>query len=330
MLVILTAAAHDRHWPDVVRPEVRPVLIHPGGGITDEAGAAIDRDQADGEVAWATSDLYADGAPMRPFFGLLRRAPGLQWFQSPAAGFDAPIYSELARRGVRITNAHVNSIPIAEYVMRAVLDRFQGADGWRAAESAGDWRMHDFREVHGTTWLIVGVGSIGGHVARRARAFGATVIGCRRRPAADDPVDESVTPDRLSSVAHRADVVVVAAPATAETVGLLGAEFFAGLRPGAVLVNVARGSLVDEAALLEGLERGAPGHAVLDVFTEEPLPPDHPFWGHPAVTVTPHNAAGGTGRYERQAELFSENLDRYISGRPLLNDVTDAAAAFSG
>jgi len=325
VLVILTEAAYERFWTSVARPGLRPVLVHPGGRLTDDTGATIDRERADGEVAWGTSDLYAEGAPFRPFFGLLRRAPGLHWFQSPAAGFDAPIYAELARRGVRITNAHVNSIPIAEYVMRAVLDHFQDAEAWRRAEADRRWSTHDFREVQGSTWLVVGVGSIGGHVARRARAFGATVIGCRRRPTADDPVDEAITPDQLPEAAGRADVIVVAAPATPETTGLLGDAFFAAVRPGGLLVNVARGSLVDETSLLAGLDRGAPGHAVLDVFSEEPLPSEHPFWTHPAVTVTPHNAAGGLGRYQRQAELFSENLDRYLSGQPLLNDVTDAA-----
>ena len=326
MLVILTATAHERFWPSLDRPGLEPVLVHEGGRITDGGGTTIDREDADGEVAWGTSDLYADGAPFRPFFGLLRRASGLNWFQSPAAGFDAPIYRELARRGVRITNAHVNSIPIAEYVMRAVLDHFQLASAWREAEASGQWRLHDFREVHASTWLIVGLGSIGGEVATRARAFGATIIACRRSPRPDDRADETITPDRLTAAAGRADVVVVAAPATPDTARLLDATFFNALRPGALLVNVARGSLVDDAALLAGLDRGKPAHAVLDVFTEEPLPADHPYWTHPAVTLTPHNAAGGLGRYERQAQLFDENLGRYLSGQPLMHDVTDAAA----
>ena len=136
-----------------------------------------------------------------------------------------------------------------------------------------------------------------------------------------------MTPDRLGSVIGAADVVVLAAPASASTEGLADAAFLVGMKPGSVLVNVARGSLVDEEALLAALDRGMPEAAILDVFVTEPLAADHPFWSHPAVTLTAHNAAGGTGRYGRQADLSAENLDRYRAGRPLLNDVTDAVLA---
>lgn len=322
MRVLLTSVAHGRWWPDVGRPGLEPLLLGPGGDLSLPDGSPVERDTAGPEVAWGTSDLFAEGAPLRPFFGLLRRSDTLRWFQSPAAGYDGPVFAELARRGVRISNAHVNGIPIAEYVLRSVLDHFQGAGEWRAAAGAGEWRAHDFREVYGTTWLVVGLGSIGGAVAVRARAFGARVVGCRRRPGPDDPTDLTVTPDGLDAVVPEADVVVLAAPATAATAGLVDARFLAAMKPGSLLVNVARGSLVDEDALLEALGRGAPEAAVLDVFATEPLPPEHPFWDHPAVTVTPHNAAGGTGRHRRQAELFGQNLDRYLAGRPLLNDVT--------
>lgn len=330
MRVLLTSTAHTRYWGRLARPGVEAVILGPDGALALEDGSAVERESAGVEAAWGTSDLYGEGAPLRPFFGLLRRAPDLRWFQSPAAGYEAPVFAELARRGVRVCNAHVNGVPIAEYVLRAVLDHFQAARLWREAEAARQWRTHDFREVHGTTWLVVGLGSIGGAVAVRARAFGARVIGCRRRPGAHDPTDRTVTLDQLASVVGEADVVVLAAPATAATTGLVDAGFLGAMRPGSLLVNVARGSLVDEDALLAALERGAPEAAVLDVFATEPLPPDHPFWDHPAVTVTAHNAAGGTGRYERQAELFSENLDRFLAGRPLLEDVTDQILGEAG
>ena len=330
MHVLLTSVAHERWWARLERPGVEPLILGPDGGLALEGGQGVDREAADPEVAWGTSDLFDEGAPLRPFFGLLRRSSTLRWFQSPAAGYDGAVFAELARRGVRVSNAHVNGIPIAEYVLRAVLDHFQDARAWRVGAEKRDWRLHDFREVYGTTWLVVGLGSIGGAVATRARAFGARVIGCRRHPSADDPADELVTPDRLADVVGRADVVVLAAPATTATVGLVDAAFLGAMKPGSLLVNVARGSLVDEDALLAALERGTPEGAVLDVFAAEPLPTDHPFWDHPAVTVTPHNAAGGTGRHARQAELFSDNLERYLAGRPLLNDVTGVILAEAG
>jgi len=296
------------------------------GRLRTETGDTVDRDAADPEVAWGTSDLYAEGSPIRSFLGLIRRAPSLKWFQSPAAGFDDPIFGEMARRGVRITNAHVNGVPIAEFVMRAVLDHFQAAGLWRDAEAARSWKTHDWREISGTTWLVIGLGSIGGGVARRARAFGAEVIGCRRHPEPTDPVDRSVRLAELVSVVPDADVVVLAVPATSVTKGLVGPAFLNAMKPGSLLVNVARGSLVDEDALLAALERGVPEAAVLDVFATEPLPADHPFWTHPSVRVSPHNSAGGTGRYGRQAELFEINLDLYLRGRPMQNDITDLAA----
>ena len=325
MRILLTARAHERFWPLLARPGVEAIVMDGAGGLRLGDGRPVDRDAADPEVAWGTSDLFADGAPLRDFLGLVRRAASLRWFQSPAAGFDDPIFAALADRGVRITNAHVNGIPIAEFVMRAVLDRFQQAALWRSAQAEHRWTLHDYREVSGTTWLVIGLGSIGAGVARRAAAFGASVIGCRRNPAPDDPTDRTVTPAELPSVIGQADVVVLCAPAGPGTIGLVDERFLASMRPGSLLVNVARGSLVDEGALLAALGRGAPEAAVLDVFAAEPLPPDHPFWDHPAVTVTPHNAAGGTGRYGRQAELFAANLERFLAGDALVNDVTEAA-----
>lgn len=322
MQVLLTSVAHGRFWDRLSRPGVEPLVMDKDGRLRTDAGHRVERDAADPEVAWGTSDLFAEGSPMRPFLGLIRRAPSLKWFQSPAAGYDDPIYGELAGRGVRITNAHVNGIPISEFVMRAVLDHFQAAHLWREAEQQRAWTTHDWREISDTNWLVVGLGSIGGRVASRARAFGATVIGCRQRPDMSDPTDRTITLDEVPLVLPDADVVVLCVPATARTRGLVDDAFLARMKAGSLLVNVGRGGLIDEDALLRSLDRGVPEAAILDVFATEPLPPDHPFWKHPAVVVTAHNAAGGTGRYTRQADLFAENLDLYMANRALRNDVT--------
>jgi phosphoglycerate dehydrogenase-like enzyme len=320
--VLLTSVAFDTFGDQLRRPGIGWLLMQLDGTLTEESGAPVADDRARPDIAWATSDLFRSGAPLGRFFGLLPRLASLRWFASPAAGFDSPVFAELARGGVRITNAHVNSLPIAEFVMRAVLDEFQGAAQWRRQVPGREWAVHDWREVGGTTWLIIGLGGIGSEVAVRARAFGATVIGCRRTPSPDDPTDRTVTPDQLAGEVGGADVVVLAAPATPATADLVDAGFLAAMRPGSVLVNVARGSLVDEDALLAALDTGRPVAAVLDVFRTEPLPADHPFWSHPSVRVTPHNAAGGVGRLRRQAELFADNLDRFLADRPLRHEVT--------
>ena len=121
-------------------------------------------------------------------------------------------------------------------------------------------------------------------------------------------------------------MIVLAAPATPETDDLVDADFLNRAKPDSLLVNVARGTLVDDSALIASLDSGRLSAAVVDVFRTEPLPADHPFWSHPSIRVTPHNAAGGVGRLRRQADLFKENLDRYLHGRPLRNEVTDAIA----
>jgi phosphoglycerate dehydrogenase-like enzyme len=324
MRLLLSSRANLRYGSSLARDGVELLAMSSDGELVQADGQVVEWRSAEPEVAWGTSDLYLEGGPLRPFFGLLRRAASLRWFQSSAAGFDGPIFSELAGRGVRICNSHANSIPIAEFVLRAVLDRFQQADRWRLDQQSTRWEPHNFRELHGSTWLVIGLGGIGSAVAIRARAFGARVLGCRRQPVGDEPVDELVAPADLKNVADLADVVVVAAPANASTHRLIDAGFLALMRPGSILVNVSRGSLVDQDALLTALDRGTPDLAVLDVFDDEPLPADHPFWTHPSVVVTPHNAALGEGRYQRQAHLFEVNLDRYLAGQPLLNDVTAA------
>jgi phosphoglycerate dehydrogenase-like enzyme len=273
------------------------------------------------EVAWATADMFYSGL-LRPFFRLSLESDSMRWLHSPAAGLDLPGYRELLTRGVRLTTSHVNRIPIAEYVMSAVLRHFQRPEEWQAAQAVKAWRHHEFREVYGTTWLIIGLGSIGAEVAVRASAFGARVLGVRRHPAGDEPVDQMLAPEDVEDALPGSDVVVLAAPASKETRHLAGARFLARMREGSILVNVARGSLVDEAALVVALDRGVPEVAILDVFETEPLPPDSPLWTHPRALVTPHSSAGGTGRLRRAADLFLDNLGRYRAGAALLNEIT--------
>jgi phosphoglycerate dehydrogenase-like enzyme len=321
--VLLTSVARDRFGHQLRRPGVEWLTLELDGSLRHEDGSPVEDEEARPEVAWGTSDLFVEGAPIGRFFGLLAALDGLRWFQSPAAGYDAPVFARLARRGVRVTNAHVNSLPIAEFVMRAVLEEFQRAAEWRRQADERAWRVHDWQELSGTTWLVVGLGGIGSAVTVRAKAFGAHVIGCRRTPSPEDPTDLTVTPDRLGEVLGRADVIVLAAPATPDTTDLVDGTFLGRVKPGCLLVNVARGTLVDDRALLTALDSGRVGTAVLDVFRTEPLPDDHPYWSHPSVRVTPHNAAGGSGRLQRQADLFADNLGRYLLGRPLRHDVTE-------
>ncbi|HEY4397619.1 MAG TPA: D-2-hydroxyacid dehydrogenase [Acidimicrobiia bacterium] len=307
-----------------IEPPVEQIRMRRDGGLEVD-GRERDASQVHAEVACATGDLFFRGGAA-PWFELLLSLESLRWFQSPAAGYLA-LYDRLFERGVRVTGAHVNAIPIAEYVIQAVLARFQRADEWRAARAAREWRPHEFREVFGTTWLVIGVGSIGSAVAERARALGARVLGHRRHPTGREPVHEMLSREALLDALPRCDVVVLAAPATAETTGFVDDRFIAAMALGSVLVNVARGALVDETALLAALDRGRPEAAILDVFATEPLPADSPFWDHPRVVLTPHSSAGGLARHGRVVDLFVENLERYRDGQPLLHEVGPAAGA---
>lgn len=309
--LLLTETAW-RRFGELLPPHVVAVRMQDDGSLVRD-DTALAWEEAAPEIGWGTFDLFSDGGPVRPFFGFLVRSTTVRWFQSPAAGADHPVFAELVARGITVTTSHVTGGPIAEYVLRAVLDAFQRADLWREAQAAREWRRHEHREVAGSRWLVIGLGSIGSAVAERARAFGAEVVGVRRTAAGG-----AVPPSQVPELLPDADVVVLAAPATDETSGMVDDAFLASMREGSVLVNVARGALVDEVALLRSLDqRRVPEVAVLDVVAEEPLPADSPLWSHPAVVVTPHNAAAGDGRFGRATAVFLANLDRYLAGEPL-------------
>jgi phosphoglycerate dehydrogenase-like enzyme len=184
--------------------------------------------------------------------------------------------------------------------------------------------------IAGSRVLVVGMGAIGSAVAARMAALGATVTGIRRRPSSS--VDGSVTvagPEQLHGLLPTADVVVVAAPHTRETRGVIGAREIALMSPNAILVNVSRGQLVDEPALVEALRGGRIAGAALDVFADEPLPDDSPFWTLPTVLITPHTSGFRPDHWDAATALFADNLRRFDTGLPLLN-VVNKVAGYSG
>jgi phosphoglycerate dehydrogenase-like enzyme len=323
--VLLTEVSASRYGAGLLERHrgIELVSMQADASLRADDGSAVDRDHSGIEVAWSTSDLF-EGDLLRPFFGLVRRTQTLRWFQSAAAGYEAPMFAELIRRGVAFTKSDVHSVPIPEYVLRAALDHFQEPERWAAAQAARRWETHEFAEVAGSRWVVVGFGSIGRQVARLALAFGAAVVGVRRHPDPDDTLASVVTPEALPEVLGDADVVVLCAPSNASTHHLVDAGFLDAMAQHALLINIGRGSLVDEAALVDALDAGSIGAAVLDVFATEPLPQDNPLWAHPRVRITPHNSGNGAGRDARQAALFDENLGRYLRGEPLRNLVTEA------
>jgi phosphoglycerate dehydrogenase-like enzyme len=305
-----------------VAPELEPLLMAADGSLHLQ-GQPIDARAARPEMAWANSDLYA-GGPVRDFMVLCLKSESLRFVQSSAAGFDHPVFAMLVDKGVQLANSDASAVAIAEFVVSSVLDFFQPNPRRRALQAERRWERTPFREVFGTRWLVIGTGSIGREVAVRARAFGAHVIGVRRHPRGDEPVDRMLTPSELPAVLPEIDVVALCAPANADTRHMVDAAFLARMRERSVLVNIGRGSLVDEAALLSSLDRGVPEVAILDVFETEPLPQDSGLWSHPRVRVSAHDAAFGDGFLARNDALFLSNAARFAAGQTPLRLVDPA------
>jgi phosphoglycerate dehydrogenase-like enzyme len=259
---------------------------------------------------------------------MIAAAPKLRWVHSPAAAVEGLLpLASLAAAGVTVTNSKgVQAIPIAEHVMGGILLLSRRYDRTMAAQRERKWIQNELpddwpRMLHGQRMTIVGLGTIGAEIARRAKAFGIHVTGVRRRPDAEKPafVDKVVGPDRLNAVLHGCDIVVLAAPGIAATHRMIGVEQLALLNHGALLVNVARAGIVDDDAMRAALDTGRLRGAVLDVFEREPLEETSPLWGAPNVIITPHSSGFRESHWDDVTQLFGDNLRRYRSGRSLRN-----------
>ena len=222
------------------------------------------------------------------------------------------------------TSSGVHAVPLAEFAVLGLLAIAKDLPGLAAAQRAHSWPAvkRPLRELHGQTLVLVGLGDIGREVARLGKALGMRTVGVRRH-AGDPPpsTDEVHAADRLPELAGRADAMVVSLPLTDQTAGLLDRATIERLPPSCIFVNVGRGGVVDEAALVDALRERRIAGAVLDVFASEPLPPDSPLWTLPNVLVSPHAAALSEHENQRIVELFVANLRRFLAGEPLENRV---------
>jgi phosphoglycerate dehydrogenase-like enzyme len=264
----------------------------------------------------------------------LAAATRLRWLHSPAAGVGGMLFPEMLGSPVVLTNSRgMSAGTIAEHVLAVTLALFRRLPHAFERQAAHEWAQDAIgaqgnRLIAGARVLIVGLGAIGGAVAQRMTLLGARVTGLRRRVSGPAHGPWTVAPaSQLHGLLPAADVVVVAAPHTAETRGLIGRAELALMSRDAILVNVSRGQLVDEPALIEALHRGTIGGAALDVFVEEPLPPDSPFWTLPNVLITPHTSGFRPDHWDAATDLFAENLERFDAGMPLVN-VVDKEAGY--
>jgi phosphoglycerate dehydrogenase-like enzyme len=271
-------------------------------------------------------------AELRP--DQLAAAARLQWIHSPAAGVGGMLFPAMLNSPVVLTNSRgISAATIAEHVLAVTLAMFRKLPFAFRSQAAREWAQDAIlappaiHTIGGSSVLIVGLGSIGLATAQRMAALGARVTGIRRdrsRPLPEG-VDAVLPPEALLDALPHADIVVLAAPQTPQTRGLIGPEALAAMRHEAVLVNVGRGKLVDESALAAALTAGTIGGAALDVFDTEPLPADSPLWSMPNVLITPHMAGFRSDHWDAVTTLFAENLRRFAAAESLLNPVDKAA-----
>lgn len=309
------------------------VLADPGGPhlrpLKQLEGAAhftISTDSAVLAEAAPKADVILNGM----FHGDLLRvafpaAHKVQWVHTLSAGVELVLFPELIGSPVPLTNGRgVFRRSLGEFVVAAAL--FFAKDLRRMVhnQEAQRWQQFDVEELHGHTLGIVGYGEIGRAAAERAKPFGMRVVAVRRRPelsGADPLLDAVYPPSGLHAMLGECDYLLVAAPNTPETRGLIGEAEFAAMKPGCVVINVGRGPVILETALIHALQEGRIRGAALDVFDEEPLPEGHPFWRMPNVLLSPHCADHTVGWLEMAVEMFVRNFEHFTHGEPLENIV---------
>jgi phosphoglycerate dehydrogenase-like enzyme len=305
-----------------------PPLVLIGHDVSPERTAEFrdavgDRVPADALVATTAPDQTRDRLPdadaavaFRFPSERLEVADRLRWIQALSAGVDHYDRDALVDRGIALTNASgVHAEPLAEQVLGYLLTFERNLHEFARNQHRGVWQRNGGGELRDRTVGIVGVGAIGTRVAELASAFDSTVLGTKRDPT-DVPsvLDGVYGPDGLWELLERADYLVVACPLTDETRGLIGTDQLRVLSEDAVVVNIARGEIIDQDALVAALQARTIRGAALDVFEDEPLPSDSPLWDLPNAVVTPH-VGGSTPHYlERCADLFVENYERFRAG----------------
>jgi phosphoglycerate dehydrogenase-like enzyme len=325
-------AAADPRVELLFDPDLLPPARYPG----DHGGDPEFRLDPDREARWramldrAEVLLGIPGDSADALAGLLAGAhPGLRWIHATSAGAGELLRRAGLDRGaldrvVVTTSSGVHAVPLAEFAILGLLAVAKDLPGLAAAQRTRSWPTvrRPLRELRGQTLVLVGLGEIGREVARLGKALGMRTVGVRRRHGAPPPfTDEVHGADRLPELAGRADAMVVSLPLTDETAGLLDRATIERLPPACIFVNVGRGGVVDEAALVDALRERRIAGAVLDVFATEPLPPGSPLWTLPNVLVSPHAAALSEHENERIVELFVANLRRFLAGEPLPNRI---------
>ena len=269
--------------------------------------------QIEGAEVVATVSLSADA---------VARAGDLRWMHTWSAGVDNLVPPGMDKPGITYTCGKGNGgVTMAEWALMLMLMWSKKAVHYLAAHEQRRWAPVDHGELSGQVVGIIGLGNSGADLARKCQAFHMTVLGMRRSATPCDFVDEMFGHDNLHEMIARSDYVVVTTPLTDQTRGMIGEAEFRAMKPGAYFIVTSRGGVADEESLLRALEQGWIAGAGLDAHEVEPVPPDSPFWSTPGVFVSPHCASTGARQAARGAEIFIDNLRRYVAGKPLRNVV---------
>ncbi|MDO8801106.1 D-2-hydroxyacid dehydrogenase [Phenylobacterium sp.] len=322
MQLLLSAAAYER-----VKARIAPfagdldIITLAGPERFQRGGQEISAEEVDPEIVWTTLDAYGGGL-LPALMGRILKGSKTQWMQTFNAGIDAPIFKSVMAKGVRLSKSNAQAVAIAEYVLAHALALIAPIAVQRDLQAKREWKSTPYREVSQTRWTLVGAGAIGTEIARRAKAFGVHLTVVRHSDKPAEMADATITLAGLTQALPQSDVVVLACALNDDTRDMANDAFFAAMKPGAILINIGRGGLVDEDALQRGLDADRPGHAVLDVFKAEPLPADSWMWDHPKVRISAHTSNSGQGTAARGDQLFVDNLKRFLAGEPLINEAS--------
>lgn len=270
-------------------------------------------------VAFFSQDLWPERS--RGFVLSVMGATNLQWFHTFSAGVDSPFFIDLMKRGVRLTNSSgATASPIAQTAILYMLALSRNVRAWFEHQDKHEWQRHNLVELDGSRLAVIGMGPIGEEIARLGVALNMTVEAIRRKATGSEPCP-TFGFDSLDEVLERADWVAVALPLADETRQIFNADRFARMKKGSHFINIGRGELVDEPALIAALQSGHLAGAALDVFATEPLPEDSPLWDMRNVIITPHSSGASPKAGLRSEALFVSNLEKFLIGSALVNEV---------
>ena len=293
-------------------PGITPIIYEGDGPIADDVLTNVN-------VAFFSSDVWPERS--RGMVLSIMKSINVKWMHTFSAGVDSPFFIQLMENGVRLTNSSgATASPIAQTAILYILSLSRNTRAWFRHQDKHEWERHEFDELDGARLAVIGLGPIGLEIARLGVALNMDVEGIRRTPQGNEPCP-TYGFDSLNEVLGRADWVACALPLTPDTKDLFDDARFAAFKKGSRFINVGRGELVSEPALIAALQSGHLSGAGLDVFATEPLPADSPLWDFDNVIVTPHSSGGSSTSGLRAEKIFVENLRCYINNEPMHNEV---------